>query len=128
MRAHAATSPGEAQQPRQPFALWLGMIGPPMLWLAQFEIKYALAGSVPGSARHTAIIAVAIASLALLAASGVMSRREMRLAAASPLDQEARIVDRTRFMGVLGMLSAGLFFLVTLAQALADWFFQPGAS
>jgi hypothetical protein len=122
----AASSVAEAQQPRQSFALWLGVVGPPLIWLAQFEIKYALAGAVPGGGRHFALMSVAIASLALLVASGLMSRRHTRLAETSSLDREAGIGARTHFMGVLGMMSAALFFLATAAQAIADWFFQPG--
>jgi hypothetical protein len=102
------------------------MFGPPVVWLAAFELKYALAAAPATSVRQYAASGAGIAALALIAALGLLSWREFRVAAASPLDQYAAIIHRIRFMALLGIMSGALFFLATAAQVLAPFFIAPG--
>jgi ABC-type uncharacterized transport system YnjBCD permease subunit len=97
-----------------------------LLWLTQFELRYALAGAAPGSVQHYWLTGSAIAALVLLGWLFALAWRAWRDAAGSPLDEFAGVVPRNRFMGALGMLLSALFFLVTAAQFLADWFIAPG--
>jgi hypothetical protein len=114
-----------SEAPRWLFALWVEMIGPPIIWMTQFQVKYVLAGKTlasrhPGLLPGTTIVAVAL--LLLIAVSAWRHRRE---AAASPLDTMAGAVGRTRFMTMVGVLNAALFLVVTIAQGLADFYFEP---
>jgi hypothetical protein len=114
--------------PRSLVALWLGVIGPPIVWLAHFEIKYALAG-VGDAIKHTpALIATSVVTAAVLLLIAYVAARERRTARTSPLDAEAGVTPRNRFMGTLGLMMCALFLLVTIAQAIADFFFSPGVS
>jgi hypothetical protein len=115
------------QQPRATLALWLGIVGPPLIWLTQFEIKYALAGSTRAFS-HGVLVASGLLSLAAVGALFVMSLRHTRTANASPLDRATGIVGRIHFMAVLGLMFGGLFFLLIAAQSVADLFFEPGWS
>jgi hypothetical protein len=117
-----------SQRPRTLAAQWLALLGPPVIWLLQFEARYALAANVRGSAANVAMTVIAVAALALIGASALVAFRLWRLAHASPLDRLAGVGERARFVGSLGLASAGLFFLVTAAQLLADFFISPGKS
>jgi hypothetical protein len=111
--------------PRRAAWLWLGILGPPLIWLLQFEFKYALAArTMPGA--RAAVIAASLVSLIAVGACGLTASRQHRLAAASPLDRFARTVPRTRFMAMLGVMSSGLFALLIIGQFLADLFIEPG--
>jgi hypothetical protein len=114
--------------PRSTGPLWLGVLGPPTIWLTQFEIRYALAGAGRASRHGLPMLVTSIIALAAMTLCGYIAARERQLAAASPLDVEDRIAPRTRFMGTLGLLLSGLFFVGTVIQALADFFFNPGVS
>src|SRR5688572_11006543 len=95
-----------SQQPREPLAQWIGVVGPPLIWLTQFEVKYALAGNVPGSRGHIALVVTGVVGFVLVGLCAVFAYREWRLADASPLDRFARTGDRTRFLGALGLASS----------------------
>jgi hypothetical protein len=119
-------SSDRSAQPRDSRALWLGVVGPPLLWLTQFEVRYALAGVPPGSGRHFAVIGTGILAAALIVLLGLLSLRQWRVAESSPLDQSAGVTGRIRFMALLGVMTSGLFFLATAAQILAHFFIPPG--
>jgi hypothetical protein len=115
-----------AEQPRWLLALWLEVLGPPIIWLMQFEIKYVLAAR-PTMNRHAGVlIGVWVVSLALIAGLALAARQQQREAAASPLDVAAGVSGRTRFMTMIGLMSCALFALLIIAQGLADFFFEPG--
>jgi hypothetical protein len=114
-----------AAQPRAVAAQWVAVVGPPIVWLTQFEARYALAGRV-GAAARVAMFVTAGLSLVAIAICALTAWRQSRLAEASPLDQTAGVGGRTRFMGALGLSASGLFFLVIVAQLLADFFIPPG--
>lgn len=116
----------KAAQPRRSGAQWLGFLGPPVVWLTQFQIKYTLANAPGGSRAHSALIATGAVAIVAVAALAVMSLRQFRRAGSSPLDQTARVVERSRFLALLGLMSSALFLLVIVAQAVAEWFFVPG--
>jgi hypothetical protein len=114
-----------AAQPRHESWVWLGVIGPPVVWLLQFQIKYALAARTTAGSRGVAI-ATSLLALVVVTACGLMSSRYHRLADASPLDVFARKRPRIRFMGTLGVMFSALFFLLIVAQLLADLFIEAG--
>jgi hypothetical protein len=114
--------------PRSVFALWLGILGPPLIWLSQFEIKYALAGAGHPNQHTGPLIATSVVAAALVLMLAMMATRERRAAAASPLDIASGGVGRNRFMATLGLMSATLFLLLIVAQAVADFFIPPGTT
>jgi hypothetical protein len=121
-----ATDHDRAALPRMLFAQWWAVLGPPLVWLTQFEARYALAGNAPGSRGHVAMVVIAIVSLILIGTAVVSSWRQWRWGDASPLDRAAGVGERAEFMGALGLLSSGLFFLAIVAQVLAEFFISPG--
>ena len=118
--------PPEALQPRSHFALWLGIVGPPLVWLTHFQVKYTMAGVGNAPAHGPLLLATSVIAGALVLFLGYIAARERKWADVSPLDETAGIKSRNRFMATLGVMSAGLFLLVIIAQAIADFFFLPG--
>src|SRR5512132_3739853 len=87
-----------ATQPRSVTSLWLVLLGPPVIWLTQFEVKYVLAAR-PQTAQHPLLmIGVSVVALALIAVLAVVARRQRQDAAAAPLDVAAGVVERNQFM------------------------------
>ena len=115
-------------QPRSLAALWLGIIGPPIIWLMQFEVKYALSGTGRRETHMPALIATSIIAAALVLFLAYVSARERRLAPSSPLDAKAGVTARNRFMATLGLMSCALFLLLIIAQFIADFYFTPGVT
>jgi hypothetical protein len=120
------SAPSSDLKPKPPFALWLGMLGPPIVWLTQFEINYALAGVDPGGRGQNAIMVTSFVALACLAGLIALSWHHFRTAGDSPLERFAGVIRRTRFMSFLGLLLGGLFSILTLAQGVAQFFLEPG--
>lgn len=125
MKTLAQQSREAATQPRSVASLWLVLLGPPVIWLSQFEVKYVLAAR-PQTARHSLLmIGVSVVALALIAVLAVLARRQKEEAAGAPLDVAAGVVGRNRFMARVGLMTCALFSLLIVAQGLADFFFEP---
>ena len=66
-------------RPLRDFALWLGILGPPVLWLTQFEIIYSLV--LPVCVAHNRIVLAVISllseqrSLAAVSSAGTAARQ-----------------------------------------------------
>ncbi|MFL6520141.1 MAG: hypothetical protein ACJ8NS_07970 [Chthoniobacterales bacterium] len=107
------TKPGDT---REDFCAWLGMLGPPTIWLTNFEIIYARVLPACAIKSNIWLIIVSLISLALIAGCGFLAIREL----ASPAENKAR-----RFMAHVGVMSASLFALVTIAQIIAMLLMDP---
>ena len=109
------------------FALWAGLLAGPVVWLLQFQTNYTL---VPllcrGGAKNVALHAVFVVALLLVASAGLLAWRNFRAAVGGTEGTgESGVLQRTRFMSLLGLCVAGIFFLVILSQWIASWVFGP---
>src|SRR3954464_3832214 len=87
-------------------ALWLSMLGPPVLWLIQFQTIYTLVGWACATGRHAVIPITRAVSLVVGAGLAGMTLRQWRhLAPAASLAKR----ERTELMLHLGVMMAGLF-------------------
>jgi hypothetical protein len=130
MRKNAMTKPADTSSPSlapQPLAgLWLPLLGPPAIWLVQFEANYALAGSETARRFPGLLPSISFVAAAIVVALALSARSSRRSAAASPLDAMAGVTSRNRFMATCGLMSASLFLLVIVAQGIATFFHEPG--
>jgi hypothetical protein len=108
-------------RPLRDLALWLGILGPPILWLTQFEIIYALV--LPVCVAHHKILLVVISILfaAAMVGCGVIGWNGRAPVAGSP----SRIRFVRQFMAMLSLMSMSLFLLVVIAQVLATAMNSP---
>jgi len=108
-------------RPLRDFALWVGLLGPPTLWLIQFQIIYALVLPVCVSHHKLVLVTVAILFGAAIAVCGIIGWNH-RLPVA---DFPGRIRSTRRFMGVLSLMSMCMFLLVVIAQSIAIVMHSP---
>ena len=108
-------------RPLRDFALWLGILGPPLLWLTQFEIVYAFVLPVCVGHHKILLAVVSIACGAAIVGCGVIGWNARAPVAGSP----SRIKFARHFMAVLSVMSMSLFLLVVIAQVLATAMNSP---
>ena len=108
-------------RPLRDFALWMGILGPPVLWLTQFEIVYALV--LPACvAHHRVVLAlISIGFGAAMVGCGLIGWNGRAPVAGSP----PRIKLVRQFMAALALMSMSLFLLVVIAQMLAIAMHSP---
>ena len=108
-------------RPLRDLALWLGILGPPFLWLAQFQIIYALVLPVCLSHRAVVLAIVSIICGAAIIGCGVIAWNGRVPVADSP----PRIKFVRHFMAVLSLMSMFMFLLVIIAQTIATAMHSP---
>lgn len=119
------TNDDPSSVPRQ-LALWIEMLGPPVLWLMQFEVRYALVPWCCANGTRYPLWAASVGSLILGAVMVVMSCVSWKHSVSSELMVDATIGQRrARFMATVGLMSSTLFFMVMAAQAIPVAFIDP---
>src|SRR3954468_1376999 len=93
---------------------WLPMIGPPVVWILDFEVIYAGVLSACEAKHNVVLIICNLATLVLIAGCALLARREIKS------DNRAR-----HFMAQVGFMTAGVFALVTIAQLIAMFIMDP---
>jgi hypothetical protein len=95
---------------------WIGLLGPPIVWIVNLEIIYANVLTACASKSKITLIFSCLVSLALIAGCTLLSRREFSV---EP-KHEAR-----RFMAGVGLMDAVIFTLITIAQTAAILIIDP---
>ena len=108
-------------RPLRDLALWLGILGPPVLWLTQFEIVYALVLPVCVAHHRIVLAVISVAFGAAIIACGVIGWNGRAPVPGSP----PRIKFVRQFMAVLSLMSMSLFLLVVISQMLAIAMHSP---
>ena len=98
------------------FYVWLGMLGPAVVWLVNFEIIYAGVLSACEAKSKIVLFLCCLVCLAFIAGCAWLSMRER----STEPDHQART-----FMAQIGLMSAALFVLVTIAQTIALFIMDP---
>jgi TRAP-type C4-dicarboxylate transport system permease small subunit len=102
-------------RPLRDLALWLGILGPPLLWLTQFEIVYAFVVPVCVAHHKVVLAVVSVAFGAAIILFGWIGWNGRAPTAGSP--PQIKVVRQ--FMAALSLMSMSLFLLVLIAQILA---------
>jgi hypothetical protein len=108
-------------RPLRDLALWLGIVGPPLLWLTQFEIVYALVLPVCVAHNKIVLVLISIVFAATIVVCGLIGWSGCAPVAGSP----ARIRFVRHFMALLSLMTMSLFLLVVIAQVLATAMNSP---
>lgn len=99
-------------------ALWTGIVGPPIIWLVQFEINFAIVHWTCANASVWLIYLITLISVLAAAGCGALGWRAQAVTAAP---------DYARFMGVGGAILGVGFSLLILSQGLAAVLLGPCA-
>jgi hypothetical protein len=108
-----ATKPNDT---KTDFVAWIGMLGPPVVWLTYFEIVYSRVMPACTNGTKTGLFVASVICLGLIAGCGFLATQGQ----AQPGEKGAR-----RFMGHVGLMTSSLFALVTIAQTIAIFIMDP---
>jgi hypothetical protein len=114
------TGENEKSEKRRDLALWTGILAGPVIWLFQFEAKFALAPWACVTQAKLALYAVAIAALLLTAAAGILSWRQWTALGREWPGPGGGSIPRSRIMAITGVVFSAGFFIVTLAQIIPE--------
>lgn len=109
-------------EPGRRLALWTALLGAPLAWFVQLQANYTLVRVACATGHRWPLYAVSFAFLGAAAAAGALGLRFHRETGVGG-DPEA--IQRTRFMGLVGAMVSGLFFLLIAAQAIPLFIFDP---
>jgi hypothetical protein len=112
---------GATDRPLRDLALWLGLLGPPLLWLTQFQTIYMLVYRACGNHRNLGITLTSICFGVAIAACGWISWNNRVPVAESP----PRLKKTRHFMAVLSLMSMSIFLIVLIAQTIASLMIPP---
>lgn len=100
--------------------LWGGLLIPPIAWLIDLQISYAIAGWVCETGRHWIIDVTTLITLLITLAAGALSLGTWRMIEPAADDADPRS-GRTRLMAIGGMVNAAFFALVIVATAIPNF-------
>ena len=101
---------------RHEAALWAGILGPPVTYLAFLESSYASWPLICDTHSKLVVYALAALALALVVAAGIGAWRTQD---AILVDSALEVVhERVRFMAGLGMLVSAFFVVVVIAHVI----------
>jgi hypothetical protein len=102
---------------------WTGLLAGPFAWGLHMQANYALVPWVCKNGSEIIIHLVTILALAITAVGAFAAWRSWQEGRETDVDDAA--LSRTSFMGMLGLLTSGMFFLVIIAQEIPSYFFHP---
>jgi hypothetical protein len=104
-----------------PLALWTGILAGPVAWAMDLTTSYALVKWTCSSQRATALQAIALAALAMVAGGAVLAFGALQRTTGATLADGDDSRQRARFMAILGLASCALFALTIVAGAIPWW-------
>jgi hypothetical protein len=112
--------------PRALLGQGAAVLGGPLVWLAQFQLNYALVPRMCAAGTALPLHLVFVVALLLVAGAGLLAWRTWRTAGAGwPSSDEGGPVGRSRLLGALGLMTSTLFSLVILAQWIPTFIVDP---
>jgi hypothetical protein len=108
-----------------PLALWAGVLVGPTATLVQLQANYALVLWACGAGREWPLHLVSALALAAAVGAALLSWRNWRLAGAGWEDGGAGVIQRGRFMAVVGIFVSAHAALIVVAQWLAVFAYGP---
>lgn len=119
------TTPQKTGDNQRTLGLLVAVLGPPLLWLIQFQVHYSLVPWVCLSGNRWALTAASLAAIALALALCAFAWALRRVTTAPQSGGEAALHARYQFLALLGVMSSVLFLLVIVAQAIAQAYYDP---
>jgi hypothetical protein len=103
---------------------WFGILGAPVAWLTQFLANYALVRWACIGHGKLALHLVSALFLAVAISAGVVSARYFSKTRQHSASGE-EVSARPHFMATLGILSASLYSLAIIVQAIPSFILDP---
>jgi hypothetical protein len=100
---------------RSDWALWAGILVPPMAWAADLTVSYTLVKWACNHHTTTQIQIITVATLVAIAAAGWVGWTAQRERGAQTENQ------RAAFMAELSLMTTVLFIVLTIAMSVPKW-------
>lgn len=107
---------------------WTGVLAGPLAWGLHMQVNYSLVPWVCAHGGEILIHLVTILALLITALGAFSAWRGLKDAGAAGAEAKANDsgqLPRARFMGILGLFTSAMFFLVIIAQEIPSYFFHP---
>jgi hypothetical protein len=106
-------------------ALWVGLLIPPLAFLANLEVSYALVPTACKVGNQSMIHLVHLVFLLLALGAGLIAWNSWNTYGTEWSGTEGGPIARSRFMAGSGLMSSAMFVLVILAQWLPGFALSP---
>ena len=106
-------------------ALWAGVLLPFVTTAAEMQTNFVLVRQACAGERRVALFAVVIVALVIIGLSGFISAVIYRKQGAVWPTEKHDTANRSRFIAVLGMMTAALSFALVLGHGIATLKFDP---
>ena len=115
-----------AASDRGSIPVWAGILGAPLLWGVHFQVAYAMVPWICTTQRYWVAHLFTVACVLLSVWFTWLCWREWRyVGGGRPSSDEPPVEGRTRFVAVVGLMSAALFTLLIAAGHVPIFFFSP---
>lgn len=106
-------------------ALWTGVLLPPIAFLINLEVAYALVPAACSSRNTLALHLVHLVCLGLVLLGGLTAWRCWKAMGATWPSEEGGRLARSRFMAAIGVLLSGFVALVVVADWIPSFMLDP---
>jgi len=107
-------------------SLWAGVIGAPLVWAADLQVRYALVPVACGSRSQLVLHVLSVVFILSALACAALCLHEWRASGIHvPDSAEGGTAARTQFLSAVGLMSSVLFLVIITAQALPGFFMGP---
>ena len=106
-------------------ALWIGLLGPPTVFLAHLLAGYALAAHACRQNDALSLHIASVIAIALTLGLGLLSLRGWRRHGREWPDASASVATRDRFLSLMGIAITATVVLTLLAQWIPVFFIEP---
>lgn len=115
----------EFAQQRGKVWLWVGVLIAPLAFLLHLEINYALVTQLCQSTHKLSMHLVTLLFLLIAAGGGFIAWRNWEATGRKWPGEAGSVLERSRFMAVVGLLISMLVILALIAQWIPQFIFDP---
>jgi hypothetical protein len=124
-RKRRATSKGEFSKTRGILWLWTGLLVAPLTFLLHLQVNYMLTTQLCPGGRKLILHLVTLAFLLVAASGGFVAWRNWEASGRKWPGEAGSVLERSRFMAVVGLLISALIILAFIAQLIPQFIFDP---
>jgi hypothetical protein len=116
---------GEFAHKRGKVWLWVGVLIAPLAFLLHLQVNYALVTQLCQSTHKLSMHLVTLLFLLIAAGGGFIAWRNWEASGRKWPGEAGSVLERSRFMAVVGLLISMLVILALIAQWIPQFIFDP---
>jgi formate hydrogenlyase subunit 3/multisubunit Na+/H+ antiporter MnhD subunit len=120
-----AKAEGEFSQTHGILWLWAGLLTAPLAFLLHLQVNYMLVTQLCQSEHKIVLHLVTFAFLLIAAGGGFVAWRNWESAGRQWPKDIGSVIERSRFMAIIGLLISALVVLALIAQLIPQFIYDP---